>query len=396
MISYKTVGPALIGGLLAVMVAQGIARFGYTPLLPIMQDAEGFGADVGGYIASLNYWGYFLGSLFAAYVATSAHKVNWFYCALVLILITTPLMGVGGDIVSWSVIRFFSGLAGGVTIALGAALTQESVRSSGVQNWAGIYFSGVGLGIALTGSVTWLLSGFLSWEQQWLLLGVMSLILSIPAFIWVKPTNVSSEKEEKKARRWSLPVWLLIAAYFLDGLGYVVSTTFLVSIITQLPNLENWGNQTWILVGAAAAPSCLLWPLLIPRFGAFRLVIGIYLLQSVAIVSPILIEGVAGALIGGLLFGATFLSAISLSFNLAALLVPVNTGRLLGVLTAVFGAGQLIGPAISGWLAERTGTFDLALIMSASAIAFAAVLLVLASVIFEKQSFEHVKIGENA
>ncbi|MEH6404056.1 MAG: YbfB/YjiJ family MFS transporter [Sneathiella sp.] len=391
----KSAIPALIGGLLAVMVAQGIARFGYTPLLPLMQDAEGFGVDVGGYLASVNYWGYFLGSLFAAYIATSNNKLFWFYGALVIILVTTPMMGSVDDFMAWSIIRFFSGLAGGMTIALGAALTQESVRHSNIKNWAGIYFSGVGLGIALTGSITWFLSDRLSWEEQWYLLGLISLVLVIPAFIWIRPAKAVNENIGGGNRHWSLPVWLLISAYFLDGLGYVVSTTFLVSIITQLPNLESWGNQTWILVGAAAAPSCLLWPLLVPRFGQFKLVIGIYFLQSLAIVSPILIDGVAGALIGGLLFGATFLSAISLSFNLAALLVPTNTGRLLGVLTAVFGAGQLIGPAISGWLAERTGTFDLALIMSASAIALAGCLLVAANVIYERRTQLRVNVAGN-
>lgn len=385
----KTALSTSAGGLLTVLLAQGIGRFGYTPLLPLMQQAEGFGPDIGGYIASVNYWGYLFGALLATRMATSPHRLIWFRTAVVLVILTTALMGLAESYFAWGLIRFASGLSGGLAIVLGATLTQEGVRQFQITNWAGIYFSGVGLGIALTGTVVWLFANSATWQQQWLLLAGLSLIFAIPALYWVHspaPAQQAGTTEGEAARGWSLPVWLLVAAYFLDGFGYVASTTFLVSIITSLPNLESWGNQTWILVGIAAAPSCILWALLIPRFGYFKPLIVIYILQAAAIVVPIVMDGVVGAVIGGALFGATFLSAISLSFNLASHLVTVNTGRLLGVMTTLFGAGQIVGPAISGWLVERTGSFDLALIMSASAIGLAAMLLAIAHALHHKKT----------
>jgi len=383
----RTAFSTLAGGLLTVLLAQGIGRFGYTPLLPLMQQAEGFGPGIGGYIASVNYWGYLFGALLATRVATSPNRLAWFRAAIVVVILTTAAMGLADSYIAWGAIRFLSGLSGGLAIVLGATLTQEGVRQYQIANWAGIYFSGVGFGIALTGTIVWLLTGALGWQQQWLLLAGISLLFAIPAWRWVHsstPSQQSGANAADNGREWTLPVWLLVAAYFLDGFGYVASTTFLVSIITSLPNLEDWGNQTWVLVGIAAAPSCILWALLIPRFGYFKPLIAIYVLQAAAIVLPIVVDGVVGAVIGGVLFGATFLSAISLSFNLASHLVTTNTGRLLGVMTTLFGAGQIVGPAISGWLMDRTGSFDLALIMSASAIGLAAILLAIAHMLHHK------------
>ena len=43
--------------------------------------------------------------------------------------------------------------------------------------------------------------------------------------------------------------------------------------------------------------------------------------------------------------------------------------------TAAFGLGQMIGPVVGGWLAERQGGFDGALLLAAGAVALGAVLI---------------------
>jgi len=52
----------LIGGIFALMVAMGIGRFAYTPVLPLMQEALHFSDAMAGYLASSNYAGYFVPS----------------------------------------------------------------------------------------------------------------------------------------------------------------------------------------------------------------------------------------------------------------------------------------------------------------------------------------------
>lgn len=58
----------LIGGLLLLAVAMGISRFAFTPILPFMRIDEGLSFETGGYLASSNYIGYFVGALGAGFV----------------------------------------------------------------------------------------------------------------------------------------------------------------------------------------------------------------------------------------------------------------------------------------------------------------------------------------
>lgn len=47
------------------MIAMGIGRFAYTPLLPLMQDALGYSEATAGYLPSSNYLGYLMGAILA-------------------------------------------------------------------------------------------------------------------------------------------------------------------------------------------------------------------------------------------------------------------------------------------------------------------------------------------
>ena len=55
----------LIGGMLSLVIATGIGRFAYTPILPLMQKELSFSNTIAGYIASSNYLGYLLGAILA-------------------------------------------------------------------------------------------------------------------------------------------------------------------------------------------------------------------------------------------------------------------------------------------------------------------------------------------
>ncbi len=53
----------LLGGIASLMVAMGIGRFAFTPVLPMMMDHSLFSAEGAGYLAASNYLGYLIGAL---------------------------------------------------------------------------------------------------------------------------------------------------------------------------------------------------------------------------------------------------------------------------------------------------------------------------------------------
>ena len=133
---------------------------------------------------------------------------------------------------------------------------------------------------------------------------------------------------------------VLFVSYSLEGIGYIIAGTFLVAAIRQ--NSPDWlGSGAWLVVGVAAVPSAALWAWLCRRWSHPTLLVGALLLQAFGIALPALAPGVVTALIGAILFGATFIGISTMA--LAA-------GRLLGfagavaVLTSGYSVGQIVGP----------------------------------------------------
>ncbi|MER2177353.1 MAG: YbfB/YjiJ family MFS transporter, partial [Stenotrophomonas maltophilia] len=58
----------IAAGICALVLTVGLARFAYTPLLPVMRADAGLSAAGGGWLATFNYLGYLAGTLLVARV----------------------------------------------------------------------------------------------------------------------------------------------------------------------------------------------------------------------------------------------------------------------------------------------------------------------------------------
>src|SRR3974390_1964500 len=83
----------LAGGILGMMVAMGIGRFAFTPILPLMQRDLGITHGLAGGLASLTYVGYLAGALLCAVWPGLLRSAIVNLGALVASIATTLLMG---------------------------------------------------------------------------------------------------------------------------------------------------------------------------------------------------------------------------------------------------------------------------------------------------------------
>ncbi|MBV8125143.1 MAG: YbfB/YjiJ family MFS transporter, partial [Paucibacter sp.] len=169
---------------------------------------------------------------------------------------------------------------------------------------------------------------------------------------------------------------LLMASYFCAGIGYVVSTTFIVAIVDALPGLQGRGTWVFMVMGLAAAPSCMLWDLIARRTGDVLALVLAALLQIVGIVLPVWPGGFAAALLGSVLFGSTFVGMVSLVLTMAGRYYPSHPAKMMGRMTLSYGCAQIIGPALTAWLAQQFGSYGAGLYMAAAVMAVGAALLV--------------------
>ena len=164
----------------------------------------------------------------------------------------------------------------------------------------------------------------------------------------------------------------ICVAYGLFGFGYVVTATFLVTIVREA------GGQgealVWLVVGVAAAPSILVWNRVAGRIGAGAAFALACLAEAAGVAASVLWQGLAGALVAAALLGATFMGITALGLAVARRTGGGEARRVVAVMTASFGLGQIVGPVVAGALREATGSYLSASLAAAAALLVAAAL----------------------
>jgi predicted MFS family arabinose efflux permease len=373
-----TLPKVLVAGICALVIGMGVGRFAYTPLLPALQDAAGMGNHAAGILASINYVGYLVGSLGAAALPKRWSRVALFRVALLASIGATILMALAPDPRLWAVSRFIAGIASAAVLILSSEIVVRTLQRHRRPALVGVHFAGVGTGIALTGIVTALLGDRLGWAGGWIVLTILSLALAPLCWLWLIPP-----KDDRPAATTGastvpaslVPLLSLAIAYFCEGAGYVVTATFLVAIVKTMPALSNVAPWFWVAVGLAGAPSAIIWSRIGARIGLLPALVLAHLVQTVGIVAPVLSQAPAIVLVSAMLFGGTVVGITALVVAYASRTAGANAGRMIGVLTASFSVGQIIGPIVAGMLAEGGRGFDLPLVLAGLTVAVGAVVL---------------------
>ncbi|PLX35129.1 MAG: MFS transporter [Hyphomicrobiales bacterium] len=369
----------LLSGIFSLMLTLGIARFAYTPLLPVMIREAGLGLGWGGGLATVNYAGYLCGALIAASISDPGLKDRLYRAGLLTAIVTTGAMGLTDNLILWSLLRFFSGLASAAGLLLGSGLVLNWLIRHGFKSELGIHFAGIGLGMVLCALAVELMAAHLSWDQQWLVFTLLGAVLAVPAWAWLPPpssfTGAARANDLPDNPPERLFMILFMASYFFAGVGYVVSATFIVAIIDDLPGLAGQGTWTFMIIGLAAAPACIVWDLAARRLGHLGALRLAYALHIPAVLLPVLVPGLASAMVSAVLFGMTFLGIVSLVLTMAGLYYPSRPARMMGRMTISYGVAQILAPAIVGRLAGASGHYNAGLFLAAGAVAVGFVIL---------------------
>ncbi len=371
----------LFAGIMSLILTLGIARFAYTPLLPIMQAQTALGDATGGWLATFNYMGYMAGALIAASISSLPLKDTLYRIGLVLALVTTAGMAISESIWLWGIMRFLAGLSSAAGLLIGSGLILNWLIRHNHRMELGIHFSGIGLGIVVSAVAVDLMATHLSWDQQWLALTVIGVLLFIPAWGWLprpdsSPFTTSGMKmEDRPPRRgWMI---LLFSSYFCAGFGYVISATFLVVIVEAEPTLQGNGELAWLAVGVAAAPACFIWDRIARKTGDLWALALAFALQIVGIILPTLFEaGLILVLFSAALYGGTFIGIVSLTLTMMGKFYPTKPAKPMGKLTLSYGVAQIAAPALAGTLAEVSGTYNDSLYLAAAIMGIGMILVV--------------------
>ena len=381
-------------GAVALAVAMGIGRFAFTPLLPIMLADGVIDLRGAGWLASANYLGYLAGALLCIFLPWFAARAAWLppvngIWLLRAGLIATGLLTLGMGLplaAAWPAMRFAAGVASALVFIYtsGWCLTQLAVR--GVPALGGAMFAGPGVGIILSGLLA---SAMVAWQWHaasgWLMFGVLAFALT--ATVWrvfghgSAPATAASrpaaavDPESLRLHPPAEVAWLAFA-YGLAGFGYIITATFLPVIArTALPG-SSWLDLFWPIFGAGVMAGALLVTRLHVGGRLHRHLAIAYFVQAVGIVASLWSPTLAGFAIGSLLLGLPFTAITFFAMQEVRRMRPAAAASTMGLLTAMYGIGQIVGPPLAARLLHATGgagpDFSLSLELAAGALLLGA------------------------
>jgi predicted MFS family arabinose efflux permease len=323
---------ATLAGLCASLVGIGLARFAYTPLIPVLIRAGWFSPAQAAYLGAANFAGYLAGALAARWLAgllppRALLRGMMLLASLAFFACASPVW------VPWFFIwRFLAGVAGGVLMVLAAPSILPFVPAHRRGIAIGAIFTGIGLGIAASGTLIPLLLR-MGVAAAWLGLGALSALLTALAWGGWPRAAPPVPAPASAAGRSGAALLAVIAAYGLNAIGIVPHMVFLVDYVARgLDRGLAAGAVTWVafglgaLIGPAAAGAAA------DRIGftaALRLA---FLMQAIAI---------------ALLLASTAMPVLLLSAAIAGAFTPGAAALMLGRVNTLTTPGS--AAARAGW-----------------------------------------------
>lgn len=356
-----------ISGMLALSTAMGIGRFAFTPLMPMMLHEGSLTLQMGGWLATSNYLGYFIGAMLCVF-----HRSNSPVLMIRIGLIATIALTLGVGLISndgcWLTLRLLSGVASAYVFVYSSGWCLQQLTQLGRPELGGIIFCGPGLGIALTGLLTSAMVAA-NWHAAsgWIAFSVIALILT--ALIWktfsdahqqnaAATTTDHTNDAEKESDETKREIRQQVIAYGTAGFGYIITATFLPVIARQALPGSAWPDFFWPIFGFGVA---------LGAFGATRLPVhgdqrllltAAYIMQATGVLLSIVLPNAFGFAFSCVLLGLPFTAITLFAMREARRLRHAQASSLMGLMTAAYGIGQIAGPPLATALVHQSGSFS--------------------------------------
>ena len=244
-----TVWRATFAGLSASLIGIGLARFAYTPLVPALIAAGWMSPGEAAYIGAANLAGYLAGAVLARQMAAR------FPVAAVLrtmmVLATLSFIACAFPLSFWWFVlwRGAAGISGGALMVLAAPAVLPLVPAARRGLASGVMFTGVGIGVILSGTLVPLLlqSGLVA---SWSGIGALSLALTVAAWRGWPTAPVAPAARLSAKPRLGLALLALYLGYAFDAMGIVPHMVFLSDFVARaLDRGVEAGAHSWVLFG---------------------------------------------------------------------------------------------------------------------------------------------------
>ena len=365
---------------LGTVVSNSFARFAYALMLPAMRNDLGWNWSQAGWLNTANAFGYLAGALLARALVDRVGNRALFVAGMPATALALLATGLVDDLLALSALRAIAGVAGAMVFVCGGALAGNVFPDDPRRATLAItvFFGGSGAGLVLCGAGIPLLlerGGDAAWPQAWLAMGAASLAMTVAAIAAARAIAEPAALASAGA-----PVWRprdfapALLAYTCFGLGYIGYMTFVIAWMREHGASTTDVILVWSLLGIATLVAPWLWK---RPFAEWRCGPVIALVMTVLAAGaglPLLASSLPAMLASAALFGAGMFSTPSAVSTLIRKQLPKPAwGGAMAVFTILFAIGQIVGPTVTGWLADLNGSLRPGLALSVAVLLVGAV-----------------------
>ncbi len=376
-------------GTLVLVLSHGFGRMSYSLILPPMREGLALTYTQVGLIASGNFIGYLCLAVLGGFIAARFGVRRVVFISLFLMGITLFLTGLSDSFIFAFFMRMLTGMGNGGSYIPMMALPAAwfATRKRGLAT--GIVTLGTGTGISITAVALPMLIaswGKDGWRYAWYLMGITVFVLSFVCYAFLRNspkekglTMYGGDEEMRGGPKVTLfsafkdvvseaEIWKLGSVYFMYGFSYIIYLTFFVAYLTKEVGLTSKSaGDIFFVLGIFSIFCGVVWggisDVIGRRFGSLFA----YITLALSYIILALWKDNIGFYLSAVIFGIT---AFSIPVIMAAAAGDAVGGRLapagLGFITLFFGVGQILGPAIAGYIKDATGTFTHAFVLAAA------------------------------
>ncbi|ALM78977.1 YbfB/YjiJ family MFS transporter [Helicobacter pylori] len=306
---------------LGVFVANGLARFGYVVLIPLLILSGSLTPHQSFQLGIAVLMGYVFGSFLIQFLSPlmsleSIAKISFGLIALSFLVCyfdSIPFFWL------W-IWRFIAGVASSALMILVAPLSLPYVKEHKKALVGGLIFSAVGIGSVFSGFVLpWISSYNIKWA--WIFLGGSCLIAFILSLVGLKTRSLRKKSVKKEESAFKIPfhLWLLLISCALNAIGFLPHTLFWVDYLIRHLNISpTIAGTSWAFFGFGATLGSLISGPMAQKLGAKNANIFILILKSIACFLPIFFHQISLLNLSIFIMGAATTANINL-FSMMAL-----------------------------------------------------------------------------
>ncbi len=351
---------------IALVAAMSIGRFAYTPILPVMDAEVDLSNRASGIIASANHVGYLIGALVSAAMIRRLGVRRVLIIGLLAVSVATATMVFTDSQPLWAFFRLVVGVGSGFAFVSISAYIFAVTERSGRPDQLVLAYGGVGVGVVLS-TLLIHVGKDAGWQSAtlWLSMGVISFVCTALVMVRLPLDPPSAPATQSVKHRVSPKLMWLTFGYGCAGFGYIITATYLVTIVRDAELGEGFETASWVAFGVASVPSIRLWTAVAKRYGQTNALLMTFIAQAFGVGLLAFFTGRTAVIIAGVVLGGSFVGLVTLALGQARIVAAESVDSALVVMTVAYGVGQIIGPSFAGWSADRTGDFGMASLVAA-------------------------------